>query len=73
MTVAEKYEAGNREAAAIILANPERYAGLPLEWAQLWTARADRAAGRGQIERTGLHRSQHRPANNQYSLWSEEE
>ena len=29
-----RYEQQNREAAAIILANPQRYAGLPLEWAK---------------------------------------
>jgi hypothetical protein len=27
---------GNEEAARIILADPERYAGLPLEWACPW-------------------------------------
>jgi hypothetical protein len=26
----------NEEAARIILSEPERYAGLPLEWARLW-------------------------------------
>ena len=38
-TLAARYDRQNREAAAIILANPQRYAGLPLEWAQLWNKR----------------------------------
>lgn len=32
----ERYDQQNREAAEIILADPERYAGICLEWAQLW-------------------------------------
>jgi hypothetical protein len=39
LRLTEKYDAGNREAAEIILADPERYAGLPLEWARLWMER----------------------------------
>jgi hypothetical protein len=31
--------AGNELAARIILANPVRYAGLPLMWARLWMSR----------------------------------
>jgi hypothetical protein len=33
------FDEGNHRAAAIILADPERYAGLPLMWAQRWVAR----------------------------------
>ena len=33
----EKYDRDNRIAARIILADPERYAGLPLIWARMWT------------------------------------
>jgi hypothetical protein len=29
-------KADNEQAAAIILADPRRYAGLPVIWAQLW-------------------------------------
>ena len=36
------YDKGNLEAARIILADPERYAGLPLEWAKLWMAKHER-------------------------------
>ncbi len=39
ITLAEKMEQiarQNREAALIILAEPERYAGLPLIWAQAY-------------------------------------
>jgi hypothetical protein len=32
---AAAYEADNRQAAEIILADPERYAGLPLMWAEI--------------------------------------
>ena len=39
LRLSEKYDAGNRETAEIILADPERYAGLPLEWARLWMER----------------------------------
>jgi hypothetical protein len=31
----------NEEAARIILADAERYAGLPLEWARLWMERRE--------------------------------
>jgi hypothetical protein len=38
---------GNEEAARIILADPQWYAGLPLEWARLWMERRGaRALGR---------------------------
>jgi hypothetical protein len=30
------YDGANAEAARIILADPVRYAGLPLEWARMW-------------------------------------
>ncbi|HKD45176.1 MAG TPA: hypothetical protein VKD24_05920 [Candidatus Angelobacter sp.] len=30
------FDADNRRAAEIILADPEKYAGLPLIWAELW-------------------------------------
>jgi hypothetical protein len=33
------FHSGNEEAARIILADPKRYAGLPLEWAKLWRER----------------------------------
>jgi hypothetical protein len=33
------YDRGNEDAARIILADPERYDGLPLQWAKLWVAR----------------------------------
>ncbi len=35
----EKYEAGNRAAAEVILADPERYAGIQVIWAQMFMAR----------------------------------
>lgn len=34
---AEKYAEDNREAAAIILANPQKFSGLMLEWANAWS------------------------------------
>lgn len=36
--------AGNALAARIILADPGRYAGLPLIWAQLWMSRWGKVA-----------------------------
>jgi hypothetical protein len=39
MAKAKAFHGGNKEAACIILADPERYAGLPLEWARLWMER----------------------------------
>ena len=36
-----RYTAANREAARIILQEPERYAGLPLRWAELILARPE--------------------------------
>jgi len=30
-------DSGNAIAAWVILQNPAKYEGLPLEWAQLWT------------------------------------
>lgn len=33
------YQSGNREAAEIILADPEKYDGLPLMWANAWMAK----------------------------------
>jgi hypothetical protein len=38
--------AGNDLAARIILADPVKYAGLPLIWAQLWTSQQKEAYGR---------------------------
>jgi hypothetical protein len=35
----KNYCRGNEEAARIILADPERYAGLALKWARLWVER----------------------------------
>lgn len=37
--LADRYDRQNREAARIILAKPQRYAGLPLEWARLWRSK----------------------------------
>jgi hypothetical protein len=34
-----EYDRSNREAAVIILSDPERYQGLPTLWAELWWAR----------------------------------
>jgi hypothetical protein len=36
------YDKDNLEAARIMLADPERYAGSPLEWAKLWMAKHER-------------------------------
>lgn len=35
----QEIDAGNALAASIILADPEKYDGLPLIWAQMWTKR----------------------------------
>jgi hypothetical protein len=35
----QKWTEGNEQAARIILADPERYAGLPTAWARLWVER----------------------------------
>jgi hypothetical protein len=35
----QRWTEGNEQAARIILADPERYAGLPLIWARLWVER----------------------------------
>ena len=34
-----RYDAGNGEAAAVILSNPQKYAGLQTVWAVLWMSR----------------------------------
>jgi hypothetical protein len=34
-----EFDRANREAAVIILADPEKYEGLPTLWAKLWWAR----------------------------------
>jgi hypothetical protein len=39
------FEAGNDQAAAVILADPERYEGIQLEWARLYVARKERECG----------------------------
>jgi hypothetical protein len=39
MKRAANYEEGNRQAAAIILADPDHYAGLPTLWAERWLSR----------------------------------
>ena len=36
---ADQIDAGNALAARLILADPEKYDGLPLEWAMLWQSR----------------------------------
>lgn len=41
-TLVDRYDRQNREAAAVILANPRRYAGLPYEWATLWSQKKGR-------------------------------
>jgi hypothetical protein len=35
----QDYDRSNEQAARIILADPEKYAGLALEWARLWWTR----------------------------------
>jgi hypothetical protein len=37
-----RFDRDNAEAAAIILADPERYDGALLEWARLWMSRHER-------------------------------
>jgi hypothetical protein len=37
--VRARHQRQNREAAELILRNRERYAGLPVEWAELWLKR----------------------------------
>jgi hypothetical protein len=36
------FDAANDAAAAVILADPERYDGIQLEWARLYVARKER-------------------------------
>lgn len=40
-SLADRYDRQNREAAAIILTDAQRYAGLPVEWAKLWRQRKE--------------------------------
>jgi hypothetical protein len=40
--VAASIAAGNELAARIILADPVKYAGLPVMWARLWMSRYSR-------------------------------
>jgi hypothetical protein len=35
------FDSANDQAAAVILADPERYEGIQLEWARLYVARRD--------------------------------
>jgi hypothetical protein len=39
MAKIRNFDRDNDQSARIILADPERYAGLPLEWARLWMSR----------------------------------
>jgi hypothetical protein len=42
LAAAARFDAANLEIALQFLAEPERYAGLPLEWASLFMARRER-------------------------------
>ena len=55
-----KANSDNRKAAEIILASPERYNGLPLEWARLWLASHPRQSP--DTTKNGTN----------YSLWNED-
>lgn len=41
--LSERYDRQNREAATIILADAQRYAGLPVEWAERFMERRTNA------------------------------
>ena len=51
MTLADKYERDNRKAAEIILGDPQKYEGLPVEWAQLWILRHGRDKAKRDVNR----------------------
>jgi hypothetical protein len=51
------YNTANHEAAQIILASPKYYAGLPSEWAQMWTEKQVAATpADGQFELQAVRR-----------------